>query len=271
MDSSSPPIPPRRSRSRTMQQLPSPLNPTNHPYPVHNARRAPVPGSPYSRKPSPAMSPPRFSPRSPLSFLSNSPTSTISLHSSASSSTGPQPRTRVSSATLSLDFPSLNDLSPAALVNHSKSDSSPAPHHIKIPSSNSSSVGYPPSSSSSDKSHMPSPLDKLGHLYSIPPSPPVLDPAHLLGLPPNTNPDTNIQHSIASPFVNLHSSSTPMDHPSPRLSQRRRDACPRSGSCLARELDRLDIDRDDAAGYDADAHDDDPISRVPSPAARPHN
>ena len=264
MNSSSLPTPPRRSRSRSTQPLPSPLNPTNHPHAILDARRVPLPGLPYSRKPSSAITPPRFSPRSPLSFLSNS------LHSSASSSTGPRPRAPLSSATFAPDLPSLHDFPPPALTNQTKSMSSHSPHHIKIPSSNTSSGGYLPSSSSSDKPHVPSPLDKLGHLNSIPPSPPVLDPAHLLELPPNTNPDTDIQHSIASPFVNLHSSSKPANHPSPRLSQRRRDIGPRSGSCLAREFDHIDIDCDDADGYVADAHDDDPVSRMPSPAPGPH-
>ena len=280
MDNSSPPRP--RPRPPPPQQSSSPLNPASNAHPIPLAGRRPsATGLPYARKPlapNTPNTPTRFMPRTPLSFLSHSPSSTFShaSHQSSASSIGWQLRTPLTTTNSMTGFPAPSpmDLPPAnlALLNKLKSNHrlSNSPLHIKIPSSMStSSIGS--TGSPSHGLHMPSPLDKLDHLQSIPASPPILVPcAQLLELAPNTRPDATTQHSIASPFVNLHSSPSPrsaqpgpVSSISPFLNARRRQLAARRGSTLARELDRLEIDVDDA-GHDADTVDD-ADSRVPSP------
>ena len=137
--------------------------------------------------------------------------------------------------------------------------------NVKIGSSASSTA-----SSTSDDSPGPSPLGKMDHLLPCPASPTMLPPADLLEMSPNVHPDVNVQRSIGAPFVNLNKSTVlngPVSAISPLLSHHRR-RIPRRGSNLAREMDLLDINdlRHAGNGYDAGASDDERDVRVPSPA-----
>nr|XP_019050580.1 Grx4 family monothiol glutaredoxin [Kwoniella bestiolae CBS 10118]OCF29510.1 Grx4 family monothiol glutaredoxin [Kwoniella bestiolae CBS 10118] len=243
----------------------------------------PTPTSPTKPTGNKSLLPPapsRFTPRtSPLQFLSNSPTNSVS--STASSNTWVL-RTPAQSAS---SMPGYGmDQPPKRPFTGRAPNSSPAHVNVKIPSpSTPSSFGSngfntPNSSIIRNKPHMPSPLDKLDYLHSIPPSPPILDPSQLLVLPPTPNPDIQTQHPIASPFVNLSPSPRGLSKPgagiglsglSPSPRRRTSNLGPRRGSNLAVEIEP------EHGKYTHDQHDspsiidtpceptpnDDPISR----------
>jgi hypothetical protein len=273
MTSSSPPSPPSRPHPRHLKHSPSPLNPATHPFPIPTRRNSGT-GGPCARKLSTRNAPTRFSLRSPLSFVSPFPSSTSITNTSMSSSPGWQLRTPPSSLNSTSgphlsspdDYLSVN----VDLLNKSKSNPSNSPLHIKIPSSHSllNHGTSPLSPSPSNETHIPSPLDKLDYLDNIPPSPPIMDPARLLELPPDHNRNSESQISIASPFVNLNSSPTRTPIGSTPVPSRRAHINTRRGSALARDFNRLDIDFRDADGSDADADNppDDPPICVPSPS-----
>lgn len=252
----------------------SPLNPTQ-PHDIL-AHRRPSANSFHHRKPFPPTpdSAPRLTPRTPLSFLANSPSigSNFSRISSASSLgwrllTPPQ-----SPQFTGLPSPSPHQLPPANLNLAKTSNSFDGPLNVKIRSSRSSEMSTDGGSDSSDNQrHIPSPLDKLNYLQSIPASPPIVVPsAQLLEMPPNTIPAAASQHSIASPFVNLNSSPSPRGaKPGPLSSisplvNARRQLANRRGSGLAHEMNRLELDNvGDDTGYDADASLDDESNGPP--------
>ncbi|TYJ52879.1 Grx4 family monothiol glutaredoxin [Cryptococcus floricola] len=219
-------------------------------------RRATAPPAPFAGKspfPAPAS---RFTPRTPLQYLSQSPTnSDISMISSPAYLLPTPPS---SAASLPNDSPYPNDR--MAMMNRIKSlGSQPnSPTNIKIPNYSRSSFSSNPASlnnstASRNKPHIPSPLDKLDHLHNIPSSPPIFDPGVLLHLPPTPNPDAELT-PLASPFVNLRSSSSSSGGQRPVVlasPPRRRGSMgiitghgPRRGSTLANELTD-----DDATGH----------------------
>ena len=212
----------------------------------------------------PHNTPDRFIPRTPLTFLSNSPsTPSIYTASSVTSSLDWHIQTPTSSAGTTYHL-----VEPWATSTPRKSSGSSLgnPLHIEISSSGSS---YSIDGSTIDASATaPSPLRKMDHLFPIPSSPPIILPsAQLLELSPNIHPDANTQHSIASPFVNLNSSPSPrsvkpgpVSYISPLNSARRRDpAALRRGSNLSHQMNALDLDdsRADDPTYDADDDDTD--------------
>lgn len=224
------PWPPRRASTHQ----PSPLGPSG-PSPIATQR------NPYGQ--SPAMpahhllgTPSPSSPRTPLSFLSNSPGS---LYSSLSSSPGYELRTPLTSLAANSASPSsplksrLADLAPfpkrPVSGLHLTIDPKPQPHRLSISDISLSSIDEHPAIS---------PIDHLDYLKSGPPSPPIIvPPADLLELPPNRDPDADHQHSIASPFVNLNVSSSPnIAH---TVTSRRSSGDRRRSSSLANELSQL--------------------------------
>lgn len=262
------PSPNAASTASIPQQHPSsPLNPDSNLHPIPITRRLSANGFALARKSLTLNSPnipTRFISRTPLSFLSNSPSAASHASGlSSDSSVGWQLLTPTTTASSSFDLPmpSPAELPPAnlALAHHLKSNAFHST--IKIPSSTSSSFGGSAGSPSFGvlRHGAPSPLDKLGYLQSIPPSPPISIPsADLLEMRPNIRTNVAIQHSIASPFVNLHSSPSPRSAvygaiaaESPLTSVRRRQSAGRRGSALARELNHLDLTNDES-GYDAD-------------------
>lgn len=217
---------------------------------------------------SPFPAPPsRFTPRTPLQFLSNSPTNTDA--SAISCPSYILPTLPSSAASLpSLDPPSSNDR--LAMINRIKSlgsyTNSPATVKIPLPtpspsvslSLSSRGPATPSSSIIRNKPHMPSPLNKLDYLYDIPPSPPIsadADPGQLLVMPRMPNPD--VESPIASPFVNLNLQTSTSSNRKPGVGvvifdspPRRRISGnshgPRRGSALANEWVRGgDCDGDD--------------------------
>lgn len=224
---------------------------------------------------SPFPAPPsRFTPRTPLQFLSNSPTDTDASAISPPSYILPPPPSSAASLPF-LNHPPSNDR--LAMINRIKSlgshPNSPATVKIPLPSRSSSislslsSRGPATPSSSSiirNKPHMPSPLDKLDYLYAIPPSPPIsanADPGQLLVMPQMPNPDAELP--IASPFVNLNLQTSSSSKPKPGVGvvtfdspPRRRISGnshgPRRGSALANEWVR----GGDCDGDDHDHHND---------------
>jgi len=269
MDPSPPTFPHREPvRSNTYR---SPLNPNanDHPRAVAIPRRfsgvnAGIPRSPTSYT-SP-NNPTRFLARTPLSFLSASPSKSRALRiSSTDSSIAWQLRTPHtapnSDSQLALSSPGL--LSPAdsdTVPNVNSAAHGSARQHVKIPLANVTDPNNPMGTG-------PSPLrHKMAYLLSLPPSPPIVVPsAHLLELSPDGRADTGEQHSIASPFVNLVStplsattilgptsvSTPPNGHR--RISQQRRS------SSLSRELNSLHltdepiINRESDSSVDRDA------------------
>lgn len=254
---------------------------------------------------SPFPAPPsRFTPRTPLQFLSNSPTNTDA--SAISCLSYILPTLPSSAASLpSLDPPSSNDR--LAMINRIKSlgsyTNSPATVKIPLPtpspsvslSLSSRGPATPSSSIIRNKPHMPSPLNKLDYLYDIPPSPPIsadADPGQLLVMPRMPNPD--VESPIASPFVNLNLQTSTSSNRKPGVGvvifdspPRRRISGnshgPRRGSALANEwvrggdCDGDDHDhRNDTVGVNVSDDDDNgngsgnvlperTISRIPSP------
>nr|XP_031858737.1 Grx4 family monothiol glutaredoxin [Kwoniella shandongensis]KAA5525809.1 Grx4 family monothiol glutaredoxin [Kwoniella shandongensis] len=235
---------------------PSPCTdmPAREPTPV-TGRPSAAP-SPYAGK-SPFPPPPsRFTPRTPLQFLSHSRTPSASSTASSHGSIIRTPSTSMTSAS-GLATPSPTDLPPAkfAMVNNRNKSIHSVPNnpsHVKIPlvRRGGSLYSTPVTANSSflrNKRHIPSPLEKLDYLHSIPPSPPILDPGQLLNLSPTPNTDVETQQPIASPFVNLHSSSASprgnkpdyigASSPAHASFPRRRDSAlrPRRPSALAME------------------------------------
>ena len=268
-DSSSAPASPLGPRPRLNPHSNSPLNPSSRPIPSHivtPSRRPSLPASPYARKFGSPHTPNRTTPRTPLAFLTNSPTSTVSSGSSLASSFQLRtPNWNGPPALAGLAPPSPMDLPPSQFTLTGKTKSAPPSSlHIKIPSPSPASL----SSSSSDNtpvSGKPSPLDNLDHLHNIPHSPQFIIPsAQLLELQPNRNPNDTAQHSIASPFVNLNlNPSPPSGKPGP-LSlgisghPRYRHVLMgnRRGSALSRELGSMSLDDDVDDDKSDDGHDD---------------
>ena len=267
---------------------PSPLNPASNGCPIPGARRLSGNGISYARKSfsyNSPNTPTRFVHRTPLAFLSNSPSTTDSQTSqlSVASSIDWQLRTPTTTANSVMDLPnpSPGELPPAKLGLAHKSKpqmSGSGLHHVKIPSSGSSSSGMSNGSPSFGiaRRGIPSPLDnKFSYLQSIPPSPPILLPsADILELSHGSDIKPTKQHPIIFSLETEHSSSpqSPCSIAppvSPMLSQRRRTLTNgRRGSALARGSHNLAIDTDDdtdidESGYASDLPNDD--YSVPSP------
>ena len=264
----------------------SPLNPTSS-LAIPSLRRASTRGLYGHRKSlTPNNTPDRFTPRTPLTYLSNSPSGTS--NSSYASSIGWHLQTPTAPAHAGVHFadPSPHELPPPATFAPRKSSAPSLGYqmHIKIPSCNSSDSSTTSGSPGDTSFNAPSPLDKMDHLCSIPPSPPIVMPsAQLLELPPNFHPDAHCQHSIASPFVNLNSSASPMSAKpgpvsaiSPLVTTHRRGRnFWRRGSNLAHEMNAIDLNDTydpDESKYDADADTDDGHDAlVPSPTRTDHS
>jgi len=183
------------------------------------------------------------------------------MQSTSQSSLRSQLRTPATIATSDADITlsSPLDLTSVPSLNKPNCNADDSPTNVKI----SRSPPLDTRSSSLNKPKFPSPLDKLDYLHAIPPSPPVVDPTQLLVLSPETNPDVNAQHSIASPFVNHNPSPSPVI-PSPLLHSLRLFPNEQRGSFLARDFDRLDIEHDDNDDH-TDVLSDQTPHRVPSP------
>lgn len=214
-DSSPSPASPLGPRPRLNPHSSSPLNPSSRPIPNHIVtapRRPSLPASPYARKFGSPHTPNRATPRTPLAFLTNSPTSTMSSGSSLASSFQLRtPNWNGPPALAALAPPSPMDLPPSEIALMGKMKSAPPSSlHIKIPSPSHGSETSSSSDNNTPVSGKPSPLDNLDHLHNIPHSPQFIMPsAQLLELPPNRNPNDAAQHSIASPFVNLNLNPSP--------------------------------------------------------------
>lgn len=258
-----PPTPPFRRAPPPNQpnQTSSPLNPASSPHAIAIPRRLSATGYPYGRKSfsyNSPNTPTRFlSPRTPLSFLAHSPTTSSNVsHLSSSSSVGWQLRTPTTTANSASDLPSPSpaSLPPAdlPLANRSSTHSANCSkiHNVKFPHTGAAFGEHNGSPSFGLRTGRPSPLDnKFAYLQSIPPSPPIMIPsAQLLEMDPTPGVNVNTQYSIASPFVNLKlSPSPPLAKPgpvsaiSPLLTGSRRSSADRRGSSLARELHQLDV------------------------------
>ena len=256
--------PPWRSSNRHAQHPPSPLNPATNLCTVSPTRRLSGASFPYPRKSSVTNSPTHYLPRSPLS----SNCSTLSSYSSSSSSSGWQLRTPPFSTTSLSDLPSPSPTAPSpiqpTLVPKCKPNWSKHPSRIQIPAVNPMSSGFKPfSPSMSDKRHTPSPLDILDHLHSIPPSPPVVYPALLLGHPLNITADSHSPFAFGLSSVDADLSSTSMlDLQTNRHLHGQSDT--HRDSSFDNKMQRLVINCDDNV-HDADDHRDDASSRVPAP------
>lgn len=232
---------------------------------------------------SPFPAPPsRFTPRTRAKFLSISPTNSDVSAIAHSSYLLPTPPCSTISLP-SLDPASSNDR--LVMINHinrikSLGSQSNSLANVKIPlSSRSASISLSlssrglatPTSSSIIRNipNMPSPLDKLGYLHNIPPSPPLsanADPRQLLVMSQMPNPD--IDSPVGSPFVNLNlqtSSSSKRkpavgvvifdSPPRPRVSVNSHG--PRHGSTLAIEwVGDGDDHRNDTVGVNVSDDDD---------------
>jgi len=223
------------SPRRQSAHNPSPLGPT--PAPVSILERRPVLclsmnkhlPPPQSSTPSPS------SPRTPLAFLHNSASTSLSSLSSTDTMIR-TPRSSFSSpSSPNMQLPDFASISQMPNYLTDGTISVPKPHKSSISSS----------LSSIHENGVPSLMDRLTYLQTGPPSPPVVIPsARLLELPPNRNPDH--QHSIASPFVNLnlnsnaesYSYSPTSVYPFPLASRQRQ----RRSSSLANELTDLHLD-----------------------------
>lgn len=244
-----PPWPPRRSSTHQPSPLgpsgPSPIGTPRTPH-LHDGQSPASPAHHLLATPSPS------SPRTPLSFLSNSPGS---AYSSLSSSAGYEIRTPPTSLVG-------NSASPSSPMKLRLSDLAPFPKHMGTtphhtiemkPQTHRSSVSDI-SLSSIDECPAISPIDHLDYLKSGPPSPPIVFPsASLLELPPNREPDDDHQRSIASPFVNLNTP-TASNH-GHTISSRRASSERRRSSTLSHELSHLDI-ADNGLDVTIDDHDD---------------
>jgi hypothetical protein len=272
MDSSSPPRS-FRPRARPLVQPSSPLNPaapTSPPvsHPINPLRR--TPNSLDLRKSSFPYTPSRFSPRSSLSFLEP----TLTSSSSTSSSPDSVLRTPPLLATSGGDFPmpSPNDLPPAHIdhIKHLKRHDL-APINIPGPGRRFSTLS---ASSQSPNDPRPIVVQRLDSYMNVPASPPIIDPHYLLGKPIVHN-DAN-QHSIAAPFANLNLNPSPTEpNPPPvtasPLHHRLLVTNIRRPSALAHEFGKFNDDTGDDTDTDTDtdATDDDSPHRVPSPLSRP--
>lgn len=193
----------------------SPLNPNSNesPHAIAISRRFSGTNSGMPRSPPSYTSfhkPTRFLARTPLSFLSSSPSKS---HASRMSSTG-------SSTTWQLGTPPAvakleTHLLPPSPISSSPIDMLPMPNVGSAPHPPARQTVKIPLAAVSDTNNLmgtgPSPLrHKMVYLQSLPPSPPIVVPsAQLLELSPCGRSDTNEQHSIASPFVNLVSAASP--------------------------------------------------------------
>lgn len=250
LQSDSPPIPLSagfRTRPLPLLHSSSPLNPNHgdnmdlkpmpasaHPISTSNLRR--MSNASYSRRGSAPATPTRFSPRSPLAFLSNSPSSSVLSTGSSLSSIGwprTPPQSPFSHITIALSSPS-SDRAPMV---PSSPGSAPMIQKSHIPAPINLS---PPSSRSSVSIDVPSPMDnrpayiKRRHdLDIIPPSPPIMDPAYLLEHDPAAH--LAGDRSIASPFHNLDMPPTYMPHSDRAVPSRR------ASSGLSREFSHLEM------------------------------
>jgi hypothetical protein len=212
---------------------PSPLGPT--PSPASILERRPVLGLSMTKHlPTPPPSTPSpSSPRTPMAFLTNYGSTSLSSLSSTDTMIR-TPRTSLSSpSSPNMALPDFASISQMPNYMTDGTISVPKPHKSSISSS----------LSSIHENGVPSLMDRLTYLQSGPPSPPIVIPsARLLEIPPNRNPDTAHQHSIASPFVNLnavsYAYSPTSTFPFP-LSGRQRE---RRSSSLANEITNLRLD-----------------------------
>ena len=226
MDTPFPWAPRRRSAHH-----PSPLGPA--PASVSILARRPVLGLNTNRNLTQPSTPSPSSPRTPMAFLSASFSTSLSSNSSLDTMIR-TPRSSFSSPSspdMRLpDFTSINHM-PTYMTDGTVSV--PKPHKSSISSS----------LSSLHENGVPSLMDRLTYLQTGPPSPPIVIPsARLLEIPPNRNPDSAHQQSIASPFVNLNSGSyafSPTSKFAIDLSGRQRQ---RRTSSLVNELTDLHLD-----------------------------
>jgi hypothetical protein len=219
------------SPRRQSAHHPSPLGPT--PTPVSILERRPVLGLSMTkhRPPIQPSTPSPSSPRTPLAFLSNSASTSLSSLSSTDTMIR-TPRTSFSSPS-SPDM-RLPDFALISQISNHMNDgtaSVPKPHKPSISSS----------LSSIHENGVPSLMDRLTHLQTGPPSPPIVIPsARLLELPPNRNPEH--KQSIASPFVNLNANAYSLSpnsvYPFPSATRQRE----RRSSSLSNELTDLHLD-----------------------------
>lgn len=224
----------------------SPLNPNANdiPHAIAIPRRLSGTNAGIPRSPT---SPTRFLARTPLSFLSSSPSkSRASRTSTMTSSIAWQLQTPPADPNPGshLALPSPKSLAPADLITTSNTGS--AAHVSTRP------LVKIPLVDATDPNHLmgtgPSPLrHKMVYLQSLPPSPPIVIPsAQLLELSPGGRANADDQHSIASPFVNLVSTASPVCpvHGPPvtlPFADSRRSCLQRRQSSLSRELDSLHL------------------------------
>jgi hypothetical protein len=139
---------------------------------------------------------------------------------------------------------------------HDRFISVPKPHESSLTGSSLASI---------NEHGFPTLLDRLSYLQTGPASPPiVVPPAQLLETPPNREPDSAHQHSIASPFVNLNTGVPTPQFPFPNSALR--TAGDRRRSSLINEWTAPSDDpiHDTTDADDTDT-DDDPDPAVPVP------
>jgi hypothetical protein len=209
-----PQSPSLRSQHRPSLQS-SPLNPCNQPtsaQPIGQPRRPSFPSNNFGRNKSSIPGTPRSTPRSPLAYLSDSPSLSIS---SVASSSPWSIRTPSFPGTAEYE-PSVDNMSSSALpppqfAFKKYNMAPPSPININL-------IRQRPELPLSPKNMTPrpSPLDHLDYLHNGPASPPMVNTHEiLLEMPPKRNTDPSNQQSIASPFVNINSSPTEHMEPSP--------------------------------------------------------
>ena len=232
-----PPWPNRRTSNHQRSPLapPSstPVGINHHPYgqspstPLHHMLNIPSPSSP----------------RTPRSFLSNSPGS---MHFSQSSSAGYEIRTPPSSMLGNSASPSsplklrVSDLLPLTIhPGVSRGSISEPKHRLSIGDLSLSSINERPAIS---------PVDHLDYLKSGPPSPPITaPPAHLLELPSHGLIGSDNQYMLDSPFFDFDVPVSPTVMPSPSL---RRFSGERRRSSLANQISSLELDKNHHATSD---------------------
>jgi hypothetical protein len=229
------------SPRRQSAHHPSPLGPTQ-PAPISILQRRPVLGLSMNKHLPTPITPSPSSPRTPLAFLSNSSLSTSTSLSSLSS-IGSELQLQLQTPRSSFSSPSSTDMRLPDFASISQTPTYMNDGTISVPKPHKSSIS---SSLSSIHEHgLPTLMDRLTYLQSGPPSPPIVIPSvRLLELPPNRNPDTANQQSIASPFVNLNTDSYICSPTStfPFPLSARRTSRERRPSSLVNELTDLHLD-----------------------------
>jgi hypothetical protein len=132
----------------------------------------------------------------------------------------------------------------------------PKPHESSLTGSSLTSI---------NEHGFPTLLDRLSYLQTGPASPPiVVPPAQLLETPPNREPDSAHQHSIASPFVNLNTGVPTPQFPFPN-SALRTSGDRRRSSLINEWTAPSDDPIHDTTDADDTDTDDDPDPAVPVP------